>query len=78
METEMIATTDQEITHIVTDADGTSSNQELKIQPDAHGMTVELPNGEIIIIDLSSKRFNIYFTDKPDEDIDEPLVEVTL
>lgn len=58
----MKATTDQEITHDVTDA----QTQEVKpflIQCDHHGMTVELPNGHIITLDLSGDVVSVYHTD---------------
>lgn len=53
-------TTDTEINHNVTDAHPISSKTEtLKIQCDHHGLSVEFPNGDLIVIDLSFGVFNV-------------------
>lgn len=51
--------TDQELTHNALDAH-TQENVELIIQPDQHGLTVELPNGHIVVLDVSKGELDIY------------------
>ena len=68
----MQVSTDQELTHVVTDAvsDTTPRTRDLIIQPDLHGLTVEFPNGEVLTVDLSKGVFNIYLFE--DRDSGEP------
>lgn len=54
------ATTDMEIVHNVVDANPTSSQVEtLKIQCDQHGLSIEFPRGDILVVDLSNGVFKI-------------------
>ena len=69
----MIASTDHEIVHTVEDANPTSSRcvENLVIQCDKHGLTVEFPMGEIITIDFSQGQFNVYkFNDREESNPD--------
>lgn len=64
----MLVATDQELTHNATDA-SFGTNVELIIQPDLHGLTIELPNGHIITMDMSKGDLDIYHNE-PGEDTD--------
>ena len=50
---------DQELTHIATDA-SSMDTIELLIQPDYHGLSIELPNGQLVILDYNAGNLNIY------------------
>lgn len=52
---------DDEIIHTVEDAHPSSSNcvEQLKIQCDKHGLTVEFPRGDLVVIDFSRGVFNV-------------------
>lgn len=53
---------DDDVVHTVEDANPTSSQcvENLVIQCDKHGLTIEFPMGENITIDFSVGKFNIY------------------
>lgn len=52
---------DDEIIHTVEDAHPSSSNcvEQLKIQCDKHGLTVEFPRGDLVVIDFSRGTFKV-------------------
>ena len=60
---------DDEIVHTVEDANPTSGRcvENLIIQCDNHGLTVECPMGEIITIDFSQGQLNVYRFNSRDE-----------
>jgi hypothetical protein len=53
--------TDDEIVHSVEDAALSSSKsvEDLKIQCDKHGLTIEFPRGDIVVVDYSRGVFKI-------------------
>jgi len=55
----MLVAIDQELIHNATDA-SFGKKVELIIQPDLHGLTIELPNGTIITLDVNAGDVNIY------------------
>ena len=67
---------DTEIQHIVTDAQ-TNEVVPFVIQCDYHGMTVELPNGQIVTLDLSGGVVNVYHN-KDSDDVGENIRQIPL
>lgn len=49
----------REIRHTITDASDHSQQQEVLIQTDEHGLTIELPDGQVITIDLSGGKYGV-------------------
>lgn len=62
----MLVQVDQELTHNATDA-SSGSNVEFIIQPDFHGLTIELPNGTIITLDVNAGEVNLYVNDSKED-----------
>jgi hypothetical protein len=67
---------DTEIQHIVTDA-ATNEVVPFIVGCDHHGMTIELPGGHIVTLDLSGGVVSIYHTENSDE-TGENIRQITL
>lgn len=71
----MLVKADQELTHNATDA-SYGHNVPLVIQPDLHGLTIELPDGTIITLDVNAGEANLY-VNGPEGEADGNLIHST-
>jgi hypothetical protein len=58
-----VLSTNEEYVHIVKDsADEAASRSRIAIQCDRHGLTMEFPGGQVLVVDLSGV-FKLYLTE---------------
>ncbi len=65
----------EELIHATADADGVSRAHSLSLRCDRHGLGIEFPRGEILVIDLEQGVFRVLYSDI---DTDNPVCLVSL